>query len=449
MDTIHTELANFNPVEMDAGQVFSGKPSGTRVEGYAQPSAYTPGIDPDYIFHEASRDVIVWFLNPTEPLYVFGPTGCGKTTCIKQLAARLNYPVFEITGHGRLEFADLAGHLTVQDGNMRFEYGPLALAMRYGGLFLFNEIDLTTPEVAAGLHGVLDGSPLCIAENGGELITPHPLFRFAATANTNGGGDETGLYQGTQRQNLAFADRFMLCEMGYPNADVELNLLRQRAPTLPEKLRRTMVDYANEVRQLFMGESSLDGSANSIEVTFSTRSLLRWADLTIRFQPLAKQGIQPVTYALDRALAYRAGRESRALLHELAQRMFPQCEDTKHPVTNLSDGRYRVRLSLADGASTTFLSRADVNIPDYSPIVASAEKGRKTMPKLGEMYIPVSEMARASKVFPSKYGKTARISTAKGNQQTGCLALLEYQEEDSDVDIRVIFMLSGAESATA
>ena len=114
-----------------------------------------------------------------------------------------------------------------------------------------------------------------------------------------------------------------------------------------------------------------------------------------------------------------------------------------------SDGRYRVRLSLADGASTTFLSRADVNIPDYSPIVASAEKGRKTMPKLGEMYIPVSEMARASKVFPSKYGKTARISTAKGNQQTGCLALLEYQEEDSDVDIRVIFMLSGAESAAA
>ena len=102
---------------------------------------------------------------------------------------------------------------------MAFEYGPLALAMRYGGIFLANEIDITPPEVAAGLHGILDGSPLCIAENGGELITPHPMFRFAAPANTNGGGDESGLYQGAQRQNMAFSGRFILCEMGYPRRE--------------------------------------------------------------------------------------------------------------------------------------------------------------------------------------------------------------------------------------
>jgi len=323
MDTI-TELANLNPVALDSGQVFSGRPSGKEIMGYAKPSAYTPAIDPDYIFHESSRDVIVWLRKPTDPLYVFGPVGAGKTSLIKQLAARLNYPVFEIAGHGRLEFADLAGHLTVQNGSMAFEYGPLALAMRYGGILLFNEIDLTSPEVAAGLNSVLDGSPLCIAENGGELITPHPLFRFVATANTNGGGDETGLYQGTQRQNLAFADRFILCEIGYPSSDIEQRLLQQRFPSLPKKLCRTMVDYANEVRKLFMGESSTDNISNTIEVTFSTRSLLRWADLTVRFQPLAHQGIQPVTYALDRALAFRASRETRAMLHELAQRHFPQ-----------------------------------------------------------------------------------------------------------------------------
>ena len=62
-----------------------------------------------------------------------------------------------------------------------------------------------------------------------------------------------------------------------------------------------------------MGESSTNNLTNTIEVTFSTRSLLRWGDLTVRFQPLAHQGVQPITYALDRALAYRASRETRAM----------------------------------------------------------------------------------------------------------------------------------------
>ena len=330
-------LSNLQPTDLDAGQVFSGKPSGTTVRGYTIPSAYTPAIDHDYIFHESSRDVVVWFLNPQEPLYVFGPTGCGKTSCIKQLAARLNYPVFEVTGHGRLEFADLVGHLTVKNGSMTFEYGPLALAMRYGAIILLNEIDLTSPEIAAGLNSVLDGSPLCIGENGGELIVPHPMFRLVATANTNGGGDDTGLYQGTQRQNLAWLDRFTICEIGYPSAEVEKRLLARRFPSLPESLCATMVDYANEVRKLFMGEASTSNMTNAIEVTFSTRSLLRWGDLTVRFQPLSHQGIQPVTYALDRALAYRASRETRAMLHELAQRMFPQKVEPDSPKPDVSE----------------------------------------------------------------------------------------------------------------
>jgi cobaltochelatase CobS len=198
---------------------------------------------------------------------------------------------------------------------------------------LLNEIDLTSPEIAAGLNSVLDGSPLCIAENGGELIVPHPMFRLVATANTNGGGDDTGLYQGTQRQNLAWLDRFTICEVGYPSAEVEKRLLARRFPSLPESLCATMVDYANEVRKLFMGEATTSNLTNAIEVTFSTRSLLRWGDLTVRFQPLAHQGVQPVTYALDRALAYRASRETRAMLHELAQRMFPQQVEVESPQT--------------------------------------------------------------------------------------------------------------------
>ena len=323
MENTHTTLQSLVPHEFDAGSLFSGAASGKLVKGYACPTAFTPAINQDYMFHDSGRDIIVWFMEPGDPLYVFGPTGSGKTSCIMQLAARLGYPVFEITGHSRLEFPELVGHLTVKNGNMAFEYGPLALAMRYGGLCLLNEIDLLDPSTAAGLNGILDGHPLCIPENGGELIAPHPMFRFAATANSNGGADDTGLYQGIQRQNIAFMDRFVLCEVDYPLPEAEEKVLAKAAPALPEPIRKKMVNYAGEVRRLFMGEKANRHNAGSIEVTLSTRTLLRWASLTVRYQPLARQGVQPVVHALDRALGFRASPETRAMLHELAQRIFP------------------------------------------------------------------------------------------------------------------------------
>ena len=321
-DTI-SELERMQIIDLDAGILFSGQPSGRMIKGFSAPCSHTPATDPTYLFHDAIRELVVWFMNPSDPLYVFGPTGSGKTSLIRQVAAKLNYPVFDVTGHNRLEFNDLAGHLSVENGSMRFQYGPLALAMKFGGLFLLNELDLLDPATVTGLNGVLDGAPLCLPENGGELITPHPMFRFIATANTNGAADETGLYEGTLRQNLAFMDRFWLCEISYPHPDAETQLLERLAPSLPADLRRTMVDFANQVRRLFIGEGDNQQPGETIEITFSTRTLIRWANLTQRFQPLARLGVQPVSYALDRALGYRASRSTRALLHELGQRMFP------------------------------------------------------------------------------------------------------------------------------
>ena len=304
----------------DAGELFSGKPSGTTILGYSEPSVYTPKIDPLYAFHESSRDVIVWFLmDKADPLYIYGPSGCGKSSQIRQIAARLNYPVFEATGHDRLEFPDLVGHLSVKDGNMEFQDGPLTMAMKQGGIFLFNEADLCSPSTLAGLNTILDGSPLCIAENGGELVEPNPMFRFIVTANSNGSSDDTGLYQGVMRQNIAFMDRFIVVEVGYPKTEVEVNLLQQKFPQIPTDILTKMVDFANDVRKNFMGNST---AHDALEVTLSTRTLIRWAELTMAFQPLSKQGISPVMYALNRALGFRASTTSRVALAEMAQRIF-------------------------------------------------------------------------------------------------------------------------------
>ena len=310
-----------NPTQLDAGLIFSGKSSGTMIAGYDAPSIYTPAINTNYLFHDSSRDIIVWFLmdNP-DPLYLCGPTSAGKSSLIRQIAARLNYPVFEATGHDRLEFPELVGHLSVKDGNMVFEDGPLTMAMKQGGIFLFNEADLCSPSTLAGLNTILDGSPLCIAENGGELVIPSPMVRFVVTANSNGGSDESGLYQGVMRQNLAFMDRFIVIEIGYPKSDVERDLLANLFPSIPSEIREKMVDFANDVRNNFMGNST---AHDALEVTLSTRTLIRWASLTIAFQALSKQGISPISYAFDRALGFRASTTSRAALHEMLLRTFP------------------------------------------------------------------------------------------------------------------------------
>ncbi|WP_298069253.1 AAA family ATPase [uncultured Mailhella sp.] len=321
--------------QFDAGTLFSGNASGTMINGYDTPSEYTPALDPFYVFHGSSRDVIVWLLmQHPEPLYLCGPTSAGKSSLVRQIAARLNYPVFEATGHDRLEFPDLVGHLSVQNGTMVFQDGPLTMAMKQGGIFLFNEADLCSPATLAGLNTILDGSPLCIAENGGELVVPDPMFRFIVTANTNGNSDDTGLYQGVVRQNLAFMDRFMVVEMGYPTPEVERDLLDRMFPQLTSEVTAKMVEFANDVRRNFMGNSTSSTAHDALEVTFSTRALLRWARLAIAFQPLAQKGISPILYALDRALGFRATATSRTALHEMAQRTFPAAVNMAEPKTN-------------------------------------------------------------------------------------------------------------------
>lgn len=288
------------------------------VEGFPDDgNPRVPSLDDGFVFRsDVLRNILAFLSAPRgDGLFLTGPTGAGKSSVITQVAARLNWPVEEVTLHGRIEMADLVGHHALVKGEMVFVYGPLARAMKEGAILLLNEIDLADPAELAGLNGALDGNPLVIPQNDGEVIRPHRKFRLVATGNSAGGGDQSGLYQGVNRQNLAFMDRFRLVGVEYPTPEVEASILAGKAPGLPEAIRESMIRVANEIRRVFIGAG--DGRGE-LSVTMSTRTLVRWACLTLDFRGAPK----PLKYALEQALLRRAAPEEAEAIDRIAAAVF-------------------------------------------------------------------------------------------------------------------------------
>lgn len=291
--------------------------NGIEIQGFRPGHPRVPRAKSNYVFNkEHVRDIRAWLHNGgADGLMLAGPMGSGKSSVITQLAARTGWPVYDITGSARMEFADLLGHHTLVQGEMTYVHGPLALAAANGGLFVLNEADRIDPGELAGLHGVLDGEPLTIAENGGEIIPLHPEFRIVLTCNSNGQGDDTGLYQGVVQQDAAFMDRFWVLHVDYPSPATEKQILASQLPQLPDQLRDKMVDVANEVRRVFTGGSD---TATDLSVTMSTRTLLRWGSMLIQFG----RAPNAPDYTLTRALLNRASPGEAEAIRKIAEAQF-------------------------------------------------------------------------------------------------------------------------------
>jgi len=268
-----------------------------------------PEVDEGYVFRVDELKDITMGLQLDIPILLWGLHGAGKTTVIEQVCARLNKPWLRVQHTETTEEAHITGQMVVRNGATEFDYGPLAEAMMRGWVYVADEYDFAHPSVIAVYQAVLEGKPLYIKEAppSQRLIKPHPMFRFVATGNTNGSGDETGLYSGTKIGNAAAYSRFgITIRIHYPEPEVEINILTSRIG-IKKEIAEKMVDFATRIRAMYEN--------GEISLPISPRELIRASTLGAIKGGMFRKGI-------DLAYANRLdGTESEAVSNT-AQRVF-------------------------------------------------------------------------------------------------------------------------------
>ncbi len=213
---------------------------------------------------------------------IVGPPGIGKSSLAKELASACNAPLRRMSFRGDMRTSDLVGKQTLvvdkKSGQTitKYEGGVLPDAAERGHWMLIDEIDAGPAEVMFILHPVLerDRSLMLTGKDGGVNVKFNDKFRFIATANTLGYGDETGLYAGTGPMNEALLDRFgIVINMGYPTRENEIERLTKRTKITKSDADK-MVEIASRVREAQRNDTTM--------TSLSPRRLIAWAEKTVR-----------------------------------------------------------------------------------------------------------------------------------------------------------------------
>jgi nitric oxide reductase NorQ protein len=90
------------------------------------------------------------------PVLLKGPTGCGKTRFMEHIAWRLKRPLITVSCHDDLTASDLVGRFLISGGNTVWVDGPLARAVRHGGICYLDEIVEARKDTTVVIHPLAD-----------------------------------------------------------------------------------------------------------------------------------------------------------------------------------------------------------------------------------------------------------------------------------------------------
>lgn len=285
---------------------------------------HVPVKDEDYVFDSETLVPTLLAITHGRIPWLKGHTGTGKTTLVEQVYARLNLPLFRLNLDSDITRGELVGREVLRtdgDGNTVTEFvdGIIPMAMQQPCGLLLDEIDASRPDLGFILQRLTEGKGFMLLEDGGRTIAPHPHFRMFATANTNGRGDESGLYSGTRALGTAFVNRFKpYIEVDYMSEDEEAQLIQEKVPTIEASDARAIAGYATEHRVAF--------KQADVTLACSPRDTMAFASSVVEYKRCFGDKSDYIGLAFKHSILNAADSDDRQVLDGLANRIFKSGE---------------------------------------------------------------------------------------------------------------------------
>ena len=250
-----SDLSGIEREEVDFGFVKLPKVLDEELTPYAK--TLVPTLDEGYLLSREQVLMMGAVLGMEERLWIYGPTGSGKSSMVARVCAEMNCPVLRINMSADTTISSFIGQWGTKmiDGvqHIAFLEGPLLKAMIEGAVLIIDEITATPAPILMSLQKILEETiagerpTFVCADNEGKIYHAHPRFRIVATDNTNGEGDASGSYAGTNIMNRAFLDRFgLFSELNYPSASDWTSMIVQKVG-LPESDARKLVEVCQDI----------------------------------------------------------------------------------------------------------------------------------------------------------------------------------------------------------
>ncbi len=151
------------------------------------------------------------------PVFLRGPTGCGKSALARTIGRLWNLSVVEFSLTGETSKADLTATRKLDAGITTWSVQAFLEAARDGKFVIVNEYNLAYPDVHSIINGLFDKAQSIRLPNG-QSVQAHKNFRLVATGFPEG--------PGVKPLNEGVENRFgAVIHMDYPCPEDELAIL--------------------------------------------------------------------------------------------------------------------------------------------------------------------------------------------------------------------------------